>query len=501
MDSLKEGFKSLTEMTEDNIVRTQLQKKAEFLLSEKRTEDEVAKCYLEIEHELITHSDGRLDEDDIRGRVKPAFEGSDKEFPGLGLLFENDERQFIKLSSLLLQEYAKEWSRFFGRKVLDKTLRSSLADTSWHDLDINLDRGIPFNTLRMRSVRECVELVSVLLENWHKKGRALIGKEVGRGILEAAYRRTSEKYHFLPTSRNLLGATPRDVLSAEKAERIHELETRTSTQARNIRAADEDLRRQAERLQQTVDELEDTKMKLEVTSQARSEFIDVVSHQFRTPLSSIRWNAELLTDGLEEDEVDAEYQEAVDMMRVKSVYLIETLDRVFTTLDIDTGQLVLDKKPAFLWEIVQDAHDQYKKEIKRRGQKWKFNKTKEQVQEVPLDKEKITSVLRIIVSNAVNYNKEGGNITVDLRPEQQNGGQYLMCSVADEGVGLTPAEQKKLFDKFYRSKSATLKVPDGTGLGMYVVKNIIEAHGGKVWVESAGKDKGTTIYFSLPMKA
>lgn len=487
-------------MTEDAIVRTQLEKKIEHLLSEERTEGELAKRYLEIERELVVHSDGKLNEDDVRQQARPSFEGADEKYPGFSLLFVTDEKQFIRLSSLLISEYAREWKRFFGTAVIEKILQSSLAETTWKDLKVTLDKGIPFNALRMRSVRECVELVSELLENWHRKGRLMIGDEVGRGVLESAYRVVRERYDFLPTAHNLLGATPRDVLTADKADRIHELETKTTSQARSIKAADEDLRRQADRLRLTVEELEKTKEKLELTSRARSEFIDVVAHQFRTPLSSIRWNAELLTDALSEEELDPEHQEAVDMMRVKSVYLIETLDRVFTTLDIDTSELHVDRKPAFLWEVVQDVHDEYEKEITRRGFKWKFNRNKEQVQEVPLDKEKITMVLRILISNAINYNAPGGKITVDLRPERQDGTEFLMCSVADEGVGLTKTEAKKLFDKFYRSKSATLKVPDGTGLGMYVVKNVVEAHGGKVWAESPGRDKGTTISFSLPIK-
>jgi len=499
MDPIQEGFKALAEIADDSIARTQLETKIERLLSEKRTEDEMAKGYLEIEEELVKHSEN-LNEDDVRKRVRPAFEGADEEYPGFSLLFVADERQFIELSNLLIIEYVKGWKRFLGVAVVAEILRSSLAETTWKGLDVTIEKGIPFNPLRMRSVGECVEHVSELLENWHLKGRLMIGDDVRRGILEAAYRTIREKYHFLPTARNLLGATPRDVLAKEKAERIHELETRTSSQARSIRAADEDLRLQADRLQKTVEELEDTKQKLELTSQARSEFIDVVSHQFRTPLSSIRWNAELMTDALAEEEIAAEYQEAVDMMRIKSVYLIETLDRVFTTLDIDTGKLHLDAKPAFLWEVVQDVHDEYKKEIKRRGLKWKFNRNKEQIREIMLDMEKMKLVLRILISNAINYNKDGGKITVDLRSELENGDEFLMCSVSDEGIGLTPAEQEKLFNKFYRSKDATLKVSDGTGLGMYAVKHLIEVHKGKVWVESAGKDKGTTIAFSLPIQ-
>jgi len=186
-------------------------------------------------------------------------------------------------------------------------------------------------------------------------------------------------------------------------------------------------------------------------------------------------------------------------MRVKSVYLIDTLDRVFTTLDIDTGELQLDLKKAFLWEVVQDVYGKYEKEIARAGLKWKFNRRKEQVREIPMDKEKILMVLRILVSNAVLYNKEGGSITVDVAEFERNGKTYQACTIKDTGIGIPKEDQEKVFEKFFRSKPSVLKVADGTGLGMYVVRHIVEAHQGEVMIESEGGDKGTIATFTLPI--
>jgi signal transduction histidine kinase len=271
-------------------------------------------------------------------------------------------------------------------------------------------------------------------------------------------------------------------------------------QARSIRRADQSLSVQAGELQQTVDELQEARRQLEVVSAARSEFIEVVAHQFRTPLSSIRWNGELLTEAIAEKSIDPQYADLVETIRSKSVYLIETLDRVFATLDIETGKLVLDFKPAFLWEVVQDVYQNYQKEISRRGLKWKFHREKEQLKEIPMDKVKITTVLKILMGNAINYTGDGGAITVSLGDRSINGDEYQVFTIKDSGIGVPKEEAEKIFEKFYRAQPAKLKSPDGTGLGMFIVRNLVEAHHGMVKLASEGTGKGTTISFALPVR-
>jgi two-component system phosphate regulon sensor histidine kinase PhoR len=264
--------------------------------------------------------------------------------------------------------------------------------------------------------------------------------------------------------------------------------------------ADEDIRHRAEELKRTVVELEETKHKLEVVSKARSEFIDVVSHQFRTPLSSIRWNSELLVDAAVEAKFAPEYREALENMRTKSVYLIETLDRVFATLDIDTEKMVLDIKSGFFWETVQDSVESYRKDLDRKGIKLKFVRPKNQPAELDFDKAKMSAALHIVLGNAINYGKDAGKIEIAMAQHQINGLDYQTCTVTDDGVGLDQDDETRIMEKFFRSKPAVLKVADGTGLGMYIVKHYVEAHRGILKVDSPGLGKGTSVTLALPMQ-
>jgi signal transduction histidine kinase len=422
-----------------------------------------------------------------------------QEHPGFRMLFAAPEAQFVALSSLMIRETATQMGVFIGKKALARIVEGLYEDSPWNGQKISVEKGLEYNPLRMRSVNECGEAVATAMGRWYERSRVMIGEAAAGRIFEKAYRSVAGGYGYLPTSKNLLGVTPRPVLADEKIRRLHELEMETTAQARSIRAADEDIQRKAERLRQTVTELEETKRQLEVVSQARSEFIDVVAHQFLTPLSSIRWNAELLVDAFWESDLAAEHKEAMGNIRSKSVYLIETLDRVFATLDIETGKVVLDRKPAFLWEVAQDAYSHYEKDIKLAKLEWKFKRGKDQVREIPMDKTKIATVLRILIGNAIGYNKEGGTIAVDVRTEKINGREYQVCSVKDDGIGVPKEDQARVFEKFFRSKGSVLKMADGTGLGMFIVKHYIEAHGGMLWLESGGVDKGTLVAFALPV--
>ena len=169
------------------------------------------------------------------------------------------------------------------------------------------------------------------------------------------------------------------------------------------------------------------------------------------------------------------------------------------TLEIDTGTLTVNRKPAFLWEIIQNVRDGFEREIKAKGLDFKFVRSKAQVKEIPLDQTKIEAVLKIVLGNAIAYAADQGRVEIDLSPRTVNGLEYLVCSVTDDGLGLPADDLPKFFGKFFRSKSAVLKIADGTGLGNYIVKNVIEAHMGWVAAESAGEGKGMTVRLALPL--
>lgn len=460
----------------------------------------LAAAYQEAERGLSMKTGGVSKTNELRARALSLLANVKGDFQGFRLLFLPAEPQLMALASALLVAYAERGRLILGPQTESAIVAKCLKGTTWQDTNVGLIGGFEYDALRMRSIAECGEMVSAFFECWHATTSVMLGEESSRRIFELAYRDVERPYGFLPMSKYLLALTPRSALWADKVKRLHELESVTLTQARGLQSADDDLQKQSRQLHTTVDELTETRRQLESVSRARSEFIDVVAHQFRTPLTSIRWNGELLMDAVYDKKISKEFSDAIQTVRQSSVYLTETLDRVFATLDIETGALVIDAKPAFLWELAQDAYGLFEKDIKRDGLKWRFDRSKEQPREIPIDKVKTSIALKIILGNAVAYGKKGGSIVVSLNEEMIDGTEYQVCTVQDDGLGIPKEEQERIFEKFFRSKTAVQKVANGSGLGMFIVKNFIEAQGGKVWVESAGEGKGTTVAFALPVK-
>ncbi len=500
-DAVLDAFALLGRISDDSVFAERVRLRADeaYLDKSGHREERLAKVYLEAEAELVRTSKGALTQEVIRRQLLAAFPDGTSH-SAFRLLLLSPELQLLALASALLAAYAERSRIFFGTHVSDRIVAKALDETPWKGVHVNLTRGLPYQPERMRNMAECGEIVAALFSHWYELLHVTLGRKTSRNLFEMAYLDVEASFGFLPALKNLLGLTPTNVLWASKVKLLHELERETTLQAKGLRTADEDLRRQAEHLQQTVHELQETRQQLEATARARSEFIDVVSHQFRTPLSSIRWSAELLADAVADKKIDPELREAVETVRQRSVYLSQTLDRVFATLDIETGKLVLDAKPAFLWELVQDIHDRSEKDLARRKLKWKFERTKSQLKEIPFDKAKISFALKIMIDNAITYSKEGGTITTHVADAKIEGVPYQVCSVSDEGIGFSKENLERAFDKFFRSQKAVLQSPDGSGLGLFIVKHFIEAHGGKVWIESEGEGKGATVAFALPVR-
>jgi len=233
-------------------------------------------------------------------------------------------------------------------------------------------------------------------------------------------------------------------------------------------------------------------------NQAKSHFITIVSHQFRTPLSAIRMNAELLEDNLKKRFLSAvDETESVQIIQERAIFMVNMLENVFDGMAIDAHKVSVDKKPAVIWEIFDNVKKEISREIEKRRINFILDKSPELLQEIDIDIPKITKVVKILLENAAFYNKEGGIIEVKMNKVTNKEKRFIQCSVKDEGIGVPPEDANKIFEKFYRSPNAMNLVPNGTGLGLFIAKNFVELHGGKLWVASQ-PGQGSTFYFTLP---
>jgi signal transduction histidine kinase len=225
---------------------------------------------------------------------------------------------------------------------------------------------------------------------------------------------------------------------------------------------------------------------------AKTEFVSLVVHEMGTPLTSIGCYADALLQGYSGPlaEKQERYVRTIRNNADRLQILISDLQDISR---IETGHLNLDLQPTDLTEVLKNALEATRRQIEARSQKLSVNIPKD-LPQVYADPMRLTQILINLVSNAYKYTPEGGQIRVQASRE----GGYVQCVVADTGIGMSAEDQKRLFTKFFRSENPEVRERRGTGLGMCIVKNLVELHGGLIDVESE-LGKGTTFRFTVPV--
>jgi len=221
----------------------------------------------------------------------------------------------------------------------------------------------------------------------------------------------------------------------------------------------------------------------------KTEFISTAAHELRTPLTSIQGFSEILLT--REDLSIEERNRFLSYINKQSVGLTNIINDLLDISRIETGRgFALNKAFCNTTDTIRNVIPYFQEYYKNH----QFEVVPlEEPLELYMDKEKMEQVFKNLLSNAAKYSPGGGLIRV---AEQISGGNYLVA-VEDQGIGMTPEQMEKIFDKFYRVDASDTGI-EGTGLGTTIVKHIVEAHKGEVWVESEF-GQGTTVKFTIPI--
>ena len=226
--------------------------------------------------------------------------------------------------------------------------------------------------------------------------------------------------------------------------------------------------------------------------QAKSEFVSIVAHELRTPMTSIRGYADLLLKGTIGQLAPQQEQFVGTILRNvgRMQILVSDLRDISR---IETSQLRLERKPIRMAEVLRDALQATQGQIKARSQRLTV-KVPEDLPLVLADPLRLAQVLINLLSNAHKYTPEGGRIHVQAWAQDK----HVYCAVSDSGIGISPEDQARLFTKFFRADAPAVREMPGTGLGLCIVKSLVELHDGKINVRSQ-LGKGTTIRFTIPV--
>lgn len=229
--------------------------------------------------------------------------------------------------------------------------------------------------------------------------------------------------------------------------------------------------------------------KFREAEELKSTFISIISHELKTPVALIKGYASTLRR--EDARWDSEtVQESLQVIEEESDRLAQLIDDLLDASRLQAGAMSLNHGDVDLCTLAKRLVEKFGIQSSRHTLETDFP------HDFPVivgDEERLTQVLSNLLSNAIKYSPKGGTITLSGRAEAE---RVVVC-VTDQGPGIAPEDQSRVFDRFYRAKSSLTRHIKGTGLGLFLAKAIVDAHGGRVWVDPSPK-QGARVCFSLP---
>jgi len=261
------------------------------------------------------------------------------------------------------------------------------------------------------------------------------------------------------------------------------LETKVAERTSQLAQATDELRRRNR-------ELEEANAKLKELDQLKSDFVSMVSHELRAPLTNINGSLELL---LEDDTSvsDRSKREMLQIVREQSMRLTRLVQGILNVSRIEAGQLVLQPQAFDILALIERVINAWE----TRGAPNPLVRPRARnLPSVWADRDRTEEVLFNLIDNAIKYSSEGMPVTLGAN----SNGEFIVVSVADRGIGIPEEEVSKIFEKFHRVDRRDSMEKYGHGLGLFICRSLIEAQGGEIWVEST-LGEGSVFHFSLPL--
>ena len=235
-------------------------------------------------------------------------------------------------------------------------------------------------------------------------------------------------------------------------------------------------------------------VRVERAQEMKTEFVSLTAHQLRTPLSAIKWSTTMLLDG-DAGKLAKAQQELLQKSLASTDRMIRLINDLLNVARIEEGHYLYRPVLSQVGDIVKSMVESYQDAAQQKEIRLELTVPQQDIPRVLVDGEKIQLAMQNLLDNALHYTKKGGKVNVEVSYDAKE----VRVSFQDTGIGIPQKQQERVFEKFFRAPNARKVDTDGSGLGLYLVYNIMEAHGGKVWFESE-EGKGSIFTLSLPVK-
>lgn len=238
--------------------------------------------------------------------------------------------------------------------------------------------------------------------------------------------------------------------------------------------------------------LQEVNRELEQLDKIKNNFISIASHELRTPLTTIKGALSLILDE-EVGSVNAQQKHFLGIANHSVNRLDLLISELLDISQIQAGQLILKMGDTSVSSILNQIKENIKEQMAQKNLNFFIESKVDQLPNLQCDPQRISQAIENLISNAIKFTPMGGKIVFS----GEDTGEFMILKVSDTGIGISSENQEKIFDKFYQIDSSSTREVGGTGLGLTIVKSIVELHGGRVWVESR-LGEGATFYLLLP---
>jgi signal transduction histidine kinase len=230
-------------------------------------------------------------------------------------------------------------------------------------------------------------------------------------------------------------------------------------------------------------------------NKTKSEFISIASHQMKSPLVQMRWLLDSINFSTVEEK--EKYEKKFFLLQQSNESMLQLMNDLFDIARIDRGENIVRTEHVDIVEMIALLVEKYQVEAKRESKKLIFsNAMKKEEKEICIDRRRIGVALDNLIQNALQYTQHGGRVDVSIQKDIQRK-SFQIC-VKDNGIGVPENEQYYIFQRFFRASNGKKLSVNGTGLGLYLTKSIVEQSGGKIWFRSI-EGSGSLFCISLPL--